>query len=110
MNQHGVNLTIKKVEFAQEETRIYLSASNQTNEKFNLYIYSSKVTQDNKQFKEEYNYDYPKISSEILPGITSEGIIVFPNIEINNFSFIIEGSSCNYYLYFEPFIFNIIIN
>lgn len=110
--QYDVDITITKVEFAQKETRVYLSVNNRSNEKFHIYQFNSKLTQNNKQYEETKNYNakYPEIDSEILPGIKSEGIIVFPAIQPANFQFLCQGHLDDYTKRFNDFVFNITIN
>ena len=64
----------------------------------------------NQQLEEASNYDanYPGVQSEILPGVTSEGIIAFPTLpESGQVKVYLEGSSDNYELDFVPFEFDI---
>lgn len=107
--QHGCSITVSKVEFAEKETRVYVTATNNSNAEFNLWTYSAKITQAGKQYENETNYnaDYEKLQSELLSGITSSGIITFPAMNQADFSFIIEGSNGNWRLDFNPYQFNI---
>lgn len=104
--QNGFTLTLQKIEFADTETRIYLQAKNEAKGKVNLYKYSVKAVQNGKQFETSTNYEakYPELQSELLPGVTSEGVITFkpldPNIKSAQFFF--EGSFDDYKIRFEP--------
>ena len=110
VNQSGYVMKIYKVEFAENETRVYVTFSNQTDAKYHIYTYSSKIIQNGKQYDYEYNYNYEGMTSEILPGVLSEGVLVFPKIDIGEFRVIVDGSSSNYKLDTDPFDFNIVID
>lgn len=110
-DQNGILITLEKIEFAEEETRFYIKAKNNTNKNANVYSFDMKVTQGNQQFEPESKFsdDYPEIKSEILPGIESAGIVVFKKIDYNakQLNFIAEASSENYELNFNPYTFQI---
>jgi len=109
IDQNGYVIEIKKVEFAKEETRIYVKAINNAKSDFSLYSFNSKIIQGNKQYDEESNYDanYPEIQSDIKPGITSEGVLCFKAIDQNNFTLIIEGSSDDYSIDLKDYTYNL---
>lgn len=80
IDQNGMSVSITKVEFASDETRVYITATNNSADSFNLWSSSCKVIQNGTQYEQSFsNYmaDYPQISSEILPGASSSGIIPF---------------------------------
>ena len=75
--QYDVTMEVSKVEYADEETRIYVKVKNDS--KYDVSIYldsSSKVIQEGKQFEPETNYeaDYPSID-EVAGGAEKEGIL-----------------------------------
>lgn len=109
INQNKCIVTLKKIEFAEKETRIYVSVQNNSKDKFNLYDFNTKIVQGNNQFEPEDNYDagYKKLQSELLPGIKSEGVIIFKSIKRINFNIVFDGSSDNYNINFKPYDFNI---
>ncbi len=98
IKQHGYSVTLKKVEFAKTETRIYVKVINAGKSKFSLYSFNAKLVQDGKQYEEQQNYDadYPEIQSDLLMGITTEGVIVFPHIKDSSFKVLLDGSSDDY--------------
>lgn len=95
---NNVTYTIQKVEFAKDETRVYLSLDNKSPDKYSFYSFNVKIVQNGKQYEEKYNYEanYKELTSELLPGIKDEGIIAFPAMDQANFQLITEGSSSNY--------------
>lgn len=108
-DQHGVVVTLQKVEFAENETRLYLHVKNNTDQSANIHTFNMKVTQGSKQYDEESSYGsgYPEIQSDLLPGIETEGVVVFPKLDYaaKEFSLYVEASSDNYNLDFNPYTF-----
>jgi hypothetical protein len=77
--QAGITITVQKVDFAEDETRVFLAVKNGSRSQFNLYSSSGKAVQRGRQFESTYSSgDYPELSSEILPGVFTSGVIVFP--------------------------------
>lgn len=109
--QNGVIITLQKAEIAKDEFRVYLKVENNSPNTFNYYPHNMKIIQDSKQFESEYVFEegYPEIQNELLSGATTEGIVVFKplNPEIKEFQFYSEGSSNDYTINFEPFVFNV---
>ncbi|KNF07837.1 hypothetical protein CLPU_11c00050 [Gottschalkia purinilytica] len=109
-NQHGYVLKVNKVEFAENETRIHVTVTNNTKDKINFYSFNAKATQGSTQIKEKDNFDakYKEIESEIMPGITEEGIVLFEKADKDQpLKLYFEGSSENYDLDFQPFVFDV---
>ena len=110
-DQHGYKLTVEKVEIADIETRIYVKVMNETVDKISFYSFDAKLVANGKQYEEEMNYEanYPEVQSDILPGVGTEGLIVFPRLpdDVDTFQLYFEGSSDNWELDFEPFVFEI---
>lgn len=109
-DQKGFVINVSKVEFAESETRIYLSVTNNMKNKINFYTHNAKVTQDGKQYEPQDSFEanYPNMQSEILPGVKSEGIVVFPKLdEAKEAKLILEGYSDDYNIKIEPFTFDI---
>lgn len=108
-DQNGITLKVDKVEFAEQETRVYLTETNASADKFNMWTYSIKLTQNGQQFEQEYSTsaydgDYPELASEILPNVSSSGILVFPAMDSSaSIQLHAEGSSDNWELDFAPF-------
>lgn len=107
--QNGYSVMVQKVEFAANETRIFIKVVNNGSDNFNLYSFNTKITQDGKQYEEQDNWeaDYPKVQTGLLVGNTTEGIITFPAIEQKSFSIISDASSDNYNEDFTPYQFDI---
>lgn len=88
--KYGYSIAIDKVEFSERETRVYATATN--NGKAKLNIYNAIIVQNGKQYESKGNYDanYDEIPHELVPGVSSSGIIVFPAISPDDFDLSIE--------------------
>lgn len=107
--QHNYTVSLTKVEFAKKETRLYFTVENAGKATFNLYSFNTKLVQNGKQYDEETNYDadYPEIQSDLLPGVTTEGIIAFPAIDQADFQVVLEAYSDDYDEDFEDYTFDV---
>ena len=95
---HGnAPMTLEKVEFAEKETRVYVTFENHRGETYSLYTYSPVIVQNDTQFDLDYsNYegDYPELNSEVVDGVKTSGILTFPAIDQNSdFMFRISGNT-----------------
>ncbi len=111
INQHGYTVKLNKVEIAEDETRAYVTISNQSNNKINFWEHSAKLLVGNTQHEKADNFeaDYPEVPSDILPNTNVEAIIPFPAIDPNEqvIKFYFEGSSENYDIDIQPFQFEV---
>lgn len=113
INQHGYVVTVKKIEFAENETRVYLTVKNNGSSEFDLYTYNAKAVQNGKQYeyRDNYDADYEKVQSDIMTGIKSEGIVTFPAMDSGeDVRLVFEGSSGDWQEEIEPYTFNIEIS
>jgi len=86
------SITIDKIEFAENETRLYLTAQNNSNTTLYIDTDSSVIIQNQKQYNIQYNYqaDYAEIPYDLKAGTTMSGIVVFPSIEDLEFDYLLE--------------------
>lgn len=108
--QHSVTFTIKKIEYAKDETRVYTEVQNNSKYKVSVYPFSAKAVQNGKQIKQESNYegDYKEIDGEILPNAKDEGILCFDTMDLDKpLTIIQEASSDNYNIEMKNFEFKI---
>lgn len=116
INQHDIKITLQKIEIANNQTRVYMKIKNDTKEKASFYSDSAKLIVGNKQLEEEYvdseTTGLQQIQYEILPSIETEGVIVYPAIDLsgNTIKLNVEASSDNYDLDFKPYIFEVSID
>lgn len=98
INQYNYKIEVTKVEFSEKETRVYVTATNDTKDEFSIYNYSAVITQNGKQYEQSYdfNIDYDELQSTLKAGITDTGVLVFPKIEQDDFKLLIDGSSSNW--------------
>lgn len=110
-DQYGYSITVNKIEFAEKETRVYVTIQNNGSAVFSVYSFNTKIVQDGKQYEEERNYnaDYPEIQTDLQPGVSTEGVIAFPAINQSNFQIIFEGYSDNWDESIEDYTFNITV-
>lgn len=111
IDQSGFVVQVNKLEIAENETRLYVTITNESNTNINVYTYSAKLIQNGKQLEYEPNFDadYPEPQSELLPGVISEGILAFPPIDPDHkqLSFVLDGSSDDWETNIDPFQFDI---
>ena len=109
IEQHDVNLTVEKIEIAEQETRVYVKIENNSSDEFSFYSFNQRAVIENTQLDTEDNWEsnYPEIQSNILPGIETSGILLFPKFEGESVRLHLEGRSDDFSLDFEPFNFDI---
>ena len=110
VEQNGISMKVDKIEFAEKETRVYITESSSAADKFSMYSYDIKIIQNGQQIEQDtnsmspYEGNYPKLSDDILPNASTSGILVFPAIDNSaDFQIYAEGYSDNFELTFSPF-------
>lgn len=105
----GYSISVSKVEFAENETRVYLTASNKGKSTLYIDTKSSIIVQNGKQFNAKINDEanYEEIPDSLHKGTKAEGVITFPAIKDDEFEYIIEIHSDDYDEEFSPIIFRI---
>lgn len=108
IEQRGYSVTVQTVELAEEETRAYVSVTNNGSSTFSLYEFNMLLIQDGTQYEYTWNFmaDYPELQTDIRPGITSEGVVVFPAIKEAPFQIIMEGDSGDWNEELEEYVFD----
>lgn len=107
IDQHGVVVAVEKVEFGPDETRVYVTVTNNATEKASFYDFNAKATQGQTQYDAEYS-EYPGVQSELLPGIVSSGIVLFPAMDPQQATTLyLEARSEDYELNFTPYLFEL---
>lgn len=109
--QKGVKFKIEKIELAENETRVYIELSNNTDDILVYYNYNTIMVQGDRQYEvaQRYNPNYTEPQSRIQPGVVTDGIVLFPKIdsEIKNIKLILEVRSEDFSQRFEPFTFEV---
>ncbi|WP_027726303.1 hypothetical protein [Tuberibacillus calidus] len=109
-DQHGYKMKLTKLEIAENETRIYYEINNTTKDKVEFYDFNAKLVAGNKQYDiKDDTLNYPENQSEILPGVKTQGMLVYPKLDQTSgtLKLNMEVSSENYDLEFHPFQFEI---
>lgn len=109
IEEQGLKVTLEKIEFADKETRFYLTAINNSNAKIDLSIYDAEALQDGHQFETQDNYEanYPQLSYRILPGAKTSGVLVFPPLKNEALSLVIDAYSEDYTIMMNPITFDV---
>ena len=112
IEQHEVTITVEKIEIAEEETRVYITVKNDSLYEFDFFTWNQRATIGNTQLDIQDNWEanYPEVQSNLLPGIESSGIIVFPKFEGESVRLFLDGNSNNWELDFDTYIFEINLN
>ncbi len=114
VSQHDITLSVDKIEYAEDETRVYMSCSNETDSGFDIFAYDMKIIQDGSQYETNwdsqtvYNSDLQELSDSVLSGVTVSGVVIFPAIDQQApFEIHAEGYSDDYELDFDEFVIEI---
>lgn len=109
-DQHGVSVTLEKVEYAKGEARVYVTVKNDSGDTASIYTYSAKAIQDGKQFEHQDNYEagYDSDIGEVLDGASKEGIIRFKGLDPDKgFKLTMEAYSDNWDITLEDYVFEV---
>lgn len=84
-NQNRLGITVEKVEFARQETRVFVNIKNGSRSR--VFFDDAKALQGSRQYELEegaaVDYeDYPEVQGDLLPGVETSGVIVFGPAEI----------------------------
>ena len=111
IDQHGMEVTLQKIEFAAVETRVYMKITNNTNENVYFDGYGAKLVSGSTQYetKDNFGSGLPELPFDILAGIEAEGVLTYPTIEEQSGTITLhaEGYSDNWELDFEPYVFEV---
>lgn len=111
IDQHGMEVTLQKIEFAEVETRVYMKITNNTNETVYFDGFGAKLISGSTQYetKDNFGSGLPELPFDILAGIEAEGVLTYPAIEEQSGTFTLhaEGYSDNWELDFKPYVFEV---
>lgn len=103
-SQNDVTFTCDKVEFAEAETRVYLTVANDRSDTVSYGVYEIRIIKDGQQIEQDstssssYDGNYPELSYDLSAGATTSGILVFPAIEPGTaFKLVIPNLWCDDY-------------
>ena len=115
-DQNGVVVTVDKVEYAEKETRVYVTINNTTDYNFSCGTYSAKLQINGKQIDQDaanmtlYNSpELTELSYEVMAGASSSGVLIFPAIEQDTaFQLVLpDAYSDNYDLMFSNYMIDV---
>lgn len=115
--QNGFSVSVDKVEYADTETRVYLTLTNNSEYTTSYGVYSIRLIQDGKQINQDqsssspYMGNYPELSYDVSAGASTSGVLVFPVIDqTKNFQLIVpDVYSDNYELDFSDYTIDITV-
>ena len=95
VEDQGCSVTIRNIEFASTETRVYVSVTNGSPHSVLVYDFNSTVTQGGTKFEYQSNMEagYPSINRELHEGDTVEGILCFPPLNAADMQIHLEGTA-----------------
>lgn len=109
-SDRGFSVTLQRIEFGEETTRVYISAQNGTSSPASLWSYDARLVQGQTQIEPEtpFEYDVPEIPSDLDPGVRAEGVLLFGSADPSQpLRLRLEWYSENYNITPEPLIFQV---
>lgn len=109
-DQHGVSVTLERVEFAKGEARVYVTVKNESGDTASIYTFNAKAVQDGKQFEHQDNYEagYDGDIGDVLDGASKEGVIRFKGLDPEKgFKLTLEAYSDNWDITLEDYAFEV---
>lgn len=112
LTQNGYSITVEGIILDEDRTRVYLTAENNGDNELYLYEYNMSITQNGQSYSYDFDMtgDYPTIQSSIAPGETTEGVIVFPPLAAEPFTFVVKAVSGDYSEALADYSFEVSIN
>lgn len=109
INQQGFAVTLVRVKFTNNHTRLLLRVKNGTSDRVGLFTSDALAQQGSRQFETMPMPDVPGIPSSILPSAEVVGVVFFEplDIDVGNARFVFEGFSENFDITIEPFVFDV---
>lgn len=112
--QNGISLKVDKVEFAEKETRVYITETNSSSDNCSINVYDIKILQNGQQINQDsssmsaYEGDYAELPYDLLAGASASGVLVFPAMDSSaSFQVHIEAYSDNWEIEFSPFVIDV---
>ena len=110
LDQNGLVITLEKVEFAADETRVFLEVANGSVGTASLYdLQLATATQSGIMYDAVTLWDYyPSVEWELASGMESSGIVVFPPLNASQpVEIRMETDLEDYTLDLEPYVFDV---
>lgn len=113
LEQHGLTMTLQKVEIADKSTRIYLKMVNNSGDTISIYSFNSYILQGSTQLDEsDMSYDENTLKSEMVNGSEQSGLLSFETADKDGgpLKIVLDVSSDDWDIRFSEFIFDIALN
>lgn len=83
IDQYGYAFTINKIEYAEDETRLYVTISNAGDAELNVSQNRIIIVQNQKQYEYQSNQfaKYESIDTRLYPDTVTSGIVTFPPMD-----------------------------
>lgn len=96
--KYGYALTVDKVEFYDNETIVFLTATNNGKKEMYVDTYDVVIIQNGKQINRTSNFeaDYEEMPYEIVKGASTTGVIAFPAMDTECIELVLEVRSGDY--------------
>ena len=90
--KYNYSISIDKIEFFEEETIIFLTATNNGKATLFVDIFDSVIVQNSKQYKpiSEFVAAYDELPYKIARGASVSGVIAFPAMSTSDFEFTLD--------------------
>lgn len=83
--------TVTKVDYTEDETRVYVTVKNNGSAPVDMYADSGVIIQNGMQIEPNNGFRYDSMPSEIKAGASVQGVVAFDRIEESAFTFIFDG-------------------
>lgn len=86
-DQNGFVVNVTKVEYAEAETRVYMTVTNNTDVSMSYGVYSIVILQNGQQIAQDdssssrYEGNYAELGYEVAPHSSTSGVLVFPALD-----------------------------
>ncbi|MBV9279216.1 MAG: hypothetical protein JOZ41_03965 [Chloroflexi bacterium] len=107
-DQNGVTIRVQRIEFAPDETRVFVAVSNGSGSTAHFYDFDAKAVQGTTEFSAKSFTDYPEVQSDILSGVVSSGVVTFPAMNPDRDTILVfQVGSDNFDATFQPYRFDV---
>ena len=108
--QNGATIRVDQIDYADDQTRIYLTVQNHSGDTFHLFQHNVTVTVNGKQYEADYNLgdEYDAIPSDLADGSNASGVVFFPRMDPDDdMTITIKAYSDDVAQDFEDYVFTI---
>ena len=108
IDQHGLIVTVDKVEFAANETRVFVTVDNRSAATASFNGYKTRALQGQTSYEPEDLTPYQWVEPELPPGAASSGVVLFTAMDpVQATELHFEPRTDDYQLEFSPYVFEI---